>query len=157
MDKWIHYIQQAGLDMIPYPFVLVQEMDKQQFRRKGKFAQKFAGHATVAKIHGMNEKGFTMDMERPYNRLDSEFKRRLAVIYIVPIPENKLRYRPRKRIVRTDGKSVELLIGPMNTYCPEGRSLLDGYRGSLMTAIAALRSARTCVVSENDSECFRVS
>lgn len=150
-------LHRIGFTGPQYPFVMMKDTSTVQHHRGDSFPQNACDFSVIARAPGGPKDGFKPDLRSPYNFIPSKTSRRFAAISDIPVSKEKLLLPGSKSPVLTEEKNVALLSELINTFCPERGSVLDMYAGTLSTAIASMRTARSCVSIEANARIYRIA
>lgn len=133
---------------------MTRSMVGRQLRRKARYPQVFNDCAVIARKPGERVDGFSPPFDEPYTSIACKYPRRLSIIDKVPVARPKLMEPKTKKPIRMCEKDVGTLYEIFKTYAPPAGNTLDGFGGTLTTALVCLKSGRPCVVVEKDKYCF---
>ena len=154
---FLHELRNVGFDGPEYPFVFMKDTNTVQAHRGDMFPQNACEFAVVARAPGHRKDGFKPDLRSQYHLVPTETKRKFAAMSRIPVSKDKLLTPGTKSPVLTEEKHIGMLSEIINTFCPERGSVIDVYGGTLTTAIAAMKTARSCVVVEASTKIFRLA
>ena len=156
-NSWHTAFRSCGFSAPEFPFVVVKDTSGIQQHRGEQFLQNACEFAYFGRAPGTRNDGFKPNLRSPYHLIPSREKRKFAAVSGVPVTPNKLLRRGSRSPVLVEEKNVELLAELMETFCPEGGSVLDMYAGTFTTALACLRTGRKCTVIEQNPDSYSLA
>lgn len=138
-------------------YALIRSMQGRQLTRISKFPQVFVDFGVISIKPGCRKDGFKPPFNEPYTMIACKYPRRLGVIDKIPVARPKLLDPHTKKPLRVCEKDENTTMEIMRTYCPMGGHVFDGFGGTLKTALACLKTGRSCVVVEKDKHCFEIA
>jgi len=150
-------LHRIGFTGPEYPFVIMKDTQTVQHHRGDSTPQNACDLAIIARAPGVLKEGFKPDMKSPYHFVPSKTSRRFAAMSNIPVSKEKLLIPGTKSPVLVEEKNVGLISELVNTFCPERGSVLDMYAGTLTSAIASMRTARSCYVIEANARIYRIA
>lgn len=156
-NSWHAAFRSCGFTAPEFPFVIVKETGGIQQHRGDDFPQNASEFAYFGRAPGRRTDNFRPNLRSPYHLILSKEKRKFAALSCVPVTPNKLMKDGSKSPVLVEEKNVNLLSEIMETFCPEGGSVLDMYAGTFTTALGCIRTGRKCTVIEQNTDCYRLA
>jgi len=156
-ETFFNELRRIGFGGPEYPFVVMKDTCSIQQTRGQDYPQNGCDFGIVARAPGTRTDGFKPDLRSPYSLIPSKQKRKFSAVSNVPVSKEKLLKPGTKSPVLTEEKNVSLLSELITTFCPERGSVLDIYAGTFTTAIASMKTARSCTVVEENANTFRLA
>lgn len=154
--KFCSSFSSTGFKCCQHAFSIVYDTSTMRLRKNRDFPQRSSELAFIAKTHGTHPARFEPDfVGDSMNQGDTKSPSAFATLLNVETCEKKLRRPNHNSPIFPDERSHDLFMRIIKMFTPPEGSVLDPFAGPLTTAIACLKTIRSCVSMDKPSDSLR--
>lgn len=158
-QEWFKSFRATGFNCMEGMYVFGYDPKTVPRRQINEFPQytMMTDYGLLARAPGHHPKQFVPDFDSAFHQLPITGTRRSMVLHNIPYVKNKVTFQNTRMPVCLTEKNVDLIHELVDLFSPIQGSVLDPFGGAFSTAVACMRSSRSCVALEADERVYKVS